>query len=128
VRQIGILIVLLGALIFMFGEQFAMIFTRDGEIISMTEIYLRIMVFSYIFFATGVLATRVITGAGDTIRSLLIVSIILLPVQLPLVWLMALVMGLEHEGIWWGIFVSQIIFAAAANYHLFKKKWLYKEV
>ncbi|MFP4528668.1 MAG: MATE family efflux transporter [Candidatus Kapaibacterium sp.] len=126
--QLGVLIAVLGTVIFMFGDHFVRIFTPDPEIVEIAHTYLRIMVFTYIFFVTGIISTRIITGAGDTVRSLVIVAAILLGVQLPLVWLMAFPLGMEHLGIWWGIFASQIVFAIVGNYHLYKRKWLNKKV
>lgn len=128
VKQLSILMAVLGLLVFIGGEYLAAVFTDNPDIIEKTTVYLRINVFSYIFFAIGIVSVRVISGAGDYYRSLAIVAVILFGFQIPLAYFLSHNTILEYEGIWYGILFSQISFAAVAYYQMSRKKWMQVQV
>ncbi len=124
VKQLSVLMAVLGLMVFFGGEYFSMIFTTDEAIINETIIYFKITAFSYIPFAIGIISTRVISGAGDTMRSLKIVATILLVIQLPMAYVLAIYTTLEQTGIWISILISQVFFAFFGLKSLFRKKWM----
>lgn len=124
IKQIAFLVVPLMILAFFGGEYFASWFSDDKEIIEETGRFLSITSLSYMFFAVGVMCTRVISGAGDTIRSFFIYSGVLFFVQLPLSWLLAVKLGYEEDGLYYGIFSSYLFFMFLGLYHVYRKKWL----
>ena len=124
IKQMAVLMAIFGILVFFFGEYFAEIFTRDQEIISKTEKYIRITAFSYIPFAIGIISTRAMNGAGDTKRSLIIVFGILFLVQLPIAFLLTKSGLAGEEGIWYAILISQICFSGIGLLQIRLGKWL----
>lgn len=126
-KQLLILMVISSSLVFIFGGSFAKVFTDDIKIINEVENYLRIVAFHYIPFAVGIVTLRVISGAGAYFRSLIIVIIVLVFIQLPLAYFLSEYFD-SHLGIWAGIFVSSLIFAVISTVELRRKKWLRAKV
>ena len=124
IKQISFLVVPLMALAFFGGEKFASLFTDDIEIIKETGNFLSVTSLAYMFFAVGVICTRVISGAGDTFRSFYIYSGVLFVVQLPLAWILAKGFGLGQSGLYYGIFSSYLFFMFLGLYHIYRMKWL----
>jgi len=128
VKQLSWLMGFLAVLVFFGGKYFSMIFTTDDSIIKETVEYFKITALSYIPFAIGIISTRVISGAGDTKRSLKIVATILILIQLPMAYLMSINTSFEQSGIWLSILISQVLFAFFGFYSMIKKKWMEIEI
>ncbi len=124
VKQVSFLMIFLGILVFFFGKYFAMLFSTDTALLDMTDIYLKIISFSYVFFSIGLLTIRVISGAGDYFRSLKLVIIVLYLFQLPLAYILSHYTSLHENGIWIAILLSQVFFAGIGLLSLQQKKWL----
>ncbi|MCX7735454.1 MAG: MATE family efflux transporter [Candidatus Kapabacteria bacterium] len=124
IKQLSFLMVVLIILVFLAGEHFTSIFISDPALIKEIVIYLRITVFTYVPFAIGIVSLRVISGSGDYNRSLRIVLFIFFGVQLPLCYVLSIYTPLSYLGIWYGILVSQIVFALLSLRILYKRKWI----
>lgn len=124
IKQISFFVIPFMAIAFFGGEYFASWFSDDTVIIEETGTFLSITSLSYMFFAVGVMCTRIISGAGDTIRSFFIYSGVLFLVQLPLSYLLATQFGLKQDGLYYGIFSSYLFFMFLGLYHIYRKKWL----
>ena len=124
IKQISFFVIPFMVIAFFGGEYFASWFSDDKVIIEETGTFLSITSLSYMFFAVGVMCTRIISGAGDTIRSFFIYSGVLFLVQLPLSYLLATQFGLEQDGLYYGIFSSYLFFMFLGLYHIYRKKWL----
>ena len=99
-------------------------FSDDPEIIKETGKFLSITSLSYMFFAIGVICTRVVSGAGDTKRSFFIYSGVLFVVQLPLAWILAKFFNMQQSGLYYGVFSSYLFFMFLGLYHVYRMKWL----
>lgn len=128
VKQLSVLIFSLGIVVFFGGEYFARIFTDNQDIIDKMSVYLKIISFSYVFFAIGIISIRVISGAGDYFRSFKLVAAVLFIIQTPLAYILSNATPLDHRGIWYGILASQIAFAIIAIQALKKRKWINAKV
>jgi putative MATE family efflux protein len=126
-KKLSIVIIIASALVFIFGGNFAKIFTEDPKIINEVENYLRIVAFNYMPFSVGIITLRVISGAGAYFRSLAIVSIVMLAVQLPLAFGLSSLFN-SQNGIWFGMLISSIIFAVISLFELNRKKWIRAKV
>lgn len=126
-KQLLTLMLIFTGLVFIFGGNFAKVFTDDLKIIHEVENYLRIIAFHYIPFAIGIVTLRIISGAGAYFRSLTIVIIVLVFIQLPLAFFLSGYFN-SHFGIWIGIFISSVIFALISLIELRRKKWLRAKV
>jgi putative MATE family efflux protein len=124
IKQLSFLIIFFGIVIFLSGEYIALVFTKNTEIIMNVKEYLRINVFAYIFFAIGIISVRVISGAGDYIRSLILVVIVLYLFQLPIAYLLSKTAFFDYQGIWYGILASHVFFSIIGISSLYNRKWI----
>ncbi len=127
-KQLSFIMIALGIGVFFFGEYFVRVFTNDPEIISIAEVYFKITAFIYVPFSIGIISTRVISGSGDTYRSLKIVAAILLLVQLPIAYFLSVYVFNSETGIWLGVLISHISFAAIGWQSFSSRKWVYTKV
>lgn len=123
-KQVSFIIIPLVILAYLFGDQFALIFTEGTEIIQLTASYIAITSLSYIFFAVGVFCTRVVSGAGDTWMSFAIYSSVLFLIQLPLAYILVNYFDYGFSGMYWGVFTSYLLFAGIGLILLYSKYWL----
>ena len=124
VIQLSVLMIAVGVLVFLFGENVARIFTKSTTIIQEAGNYMRIMSMSYLFFAIGLISVRVISGSGDYMRSFRIFAIMLFAIQVPLAYLLSNYKPLSENGIWIGMLLGQIAFSIISLMSLWKKKWM----
>lgn len=128
VQQLALGVLVLSLLVYIFAEKFAHIFTQEPEVVKEVVSYLRIVAFSYPLFVVGIVSTRVISGAGAAIRSMLIVAGSMLCVMLPLAYTLSQWTPLKEEGLWLGILIGYIVFASIAYYNVRSKVWLSAKV
>ncbi len=124
---IYILLMIVGFLainVFLFADNFAGIFTKDIVIIQETTRYLHTAVFGYVFFAMGLVTTRVISGAGASFRSMTIVGGSLIFLQVPLAYSLSHFTGWGQQGIWFGVVGGYMLFTGIAFVELSRRKWL----
>ena len=128
VKQISFILIPMMFVAIFFGKHFSFIFTDNSEISELTKSFLRVTSLAYMFFAIGIFTTRVISGAGDTLKSFIIHSSILILVQLPICYYLSFVLNWSEAGLYWGIFFSYLAFTILGLYSLYKKRWLNVEV
>lgn len=127
IKQLTILLILFGTLVFLFGDFIGSLFSDDEYIIREVSSYLRFAVFGYIPFAIGILSIRTISGGGDYFRSLKIVSVSLVLIQLAGAYLLSKVFQTQY-GIWASIVASMIFFGIFAYLQVSKRDWVNKKV
>lgn len=122
-RQLTYLIVVLGVLVYAFGDDFLMLYTHTPDTLREATEYLRISVFGYIFFAYGLMSVRVISGAGASILSMTITAGSLLLIQAPLAYVLSHWTSLESSGIWIGIATGYAVFSLISYSVLKSDRW-----
>ncbi len=127
VQMIGIAGIL-GLAVFTGGEYFASLFTRDAEVVREAVAYMRISALSYPFFVALILALRVISGAGDATRSMVLMVVVLFGLQLPLILAFSRFLPFGVHGIWYGIFLGYALGAILVYWQFQAKQWLAKKV
>jgi putative MATE family efflux protein len=124
IKQTVVLLAAVSVLVFLFGEYFVRIFISDQFLISEIQHYLRIASIAYIPFSIGIISLRVVSGSGDYFRSFRIVAFIFFGIQLPFAYFTSKYTALNHDGIWYAILLSQIVFAVLALIALYRRKWM----
>ncbi len=119
----------LGAIAYIFAAPIADIFVPetsvgDPAVVGYTSEYLSIAVFAYPFFLLGIISTRLLSGAGMTFRSMLIVSGSLFLIQVPLCYALSTWTELQQNGIWLGIFVGYVLFSLIAYASVRTNSWM----
>jgi putative MATE family efflux protein len=111
-----------------FAGPIVRIFTTDPGTAQVGETALRIISYGYILYAWGMVILQAFNGAGDTWTPTWVNLIAFWLVQIPLAWVLAHVVGIGHEGVYWAIAVSYSL-SAVIGLLLFRRgSWKLKEV
>jgi len=92
---------------FLFSESLVGIFTDDADVISVGGKWLSIVSYSYCVYAWWMVSIQAFNGAGDTATPTKINLVFFWLIQIPLSYLMANTLGMEHTGVFWAIFISE---------------------
>jgi putative MATE family efflux protein len=122
--QVVAITTVLGISAYFFGDTFVQMFTTDRSIIGLSAEYLRTMAFAYPVFAALVLSVRILSGAGDAIRAMMILGGLSLFLQVPLVYGLSRWTVFSYAGLWVGVVVAYCIMAAVALQAVYGRKWL----
>ena len=99
------------------------IFTTDPDVSRAGSEYLRIAALGYVPFALMFAFTGVLRGAGDTVATMFITLGSMWLVRVPLAAIMSRNPNLGIRGVWWAIFLSQVL-GLAMNYAYYQSgRW-----
>jgi len=124
VKQLSVVIAVLGLAIYLFGAQFIGLYTTTPATVVEATNYLHISVFGYLFFAIGVATVRVVSGAGAAFTSMSITAGSILGVQLPLAYVLSRYSGLGQTGIWLAVVIGYAVLTIVATVVKRRGKWL----
>jgi Na+-driven multidrug efflux pump len=99
----------MGLVFFLAARPFAMLFTRNPEVIEIAVSYLRIMAVSEPLLGVGMVLTGALHGAGDTLRPTLLTAATFWGIRIPLAWWLALAMGYQSTGAWLAMALSTCV-------------------
>ncbi len=108
---------------FFFNDSLMRIFTDDSEVIAVGSEWLRILSFSYFVYGWWMVATAAFNGAGDTKTPTLINLVFFWMIQIPLSWYLAISLGWEQSGVFWGVFVSETSVGLFTLWLFSRGKW-----
>jgi putative MATE family efflux protein len=83
------------------------IFTTDPAVIAIGASWLRILSYSLFVYGWWMVSVQAFNGAGDTVTPTWINVGFFWLIQIPLSWLLAVELGWQHTGVFWGVFVSE---------------------
>ena len=69
--------------------------------------WLRILSYSLFVYGWWMVSVQAFNGAGDTATPTWINVVFFWLIQIPLSWLLAVGLGWQHSGVFWGVFVSE---------------------
>jgi len=122
--QLSVLMISLAAVVWIAGREFVAAYTQSETTITAATEYLHFTVFGYVFFAVGLTAVRVISGAGASILAMVITAGSLIGIQLPLCYVLSHTAGMGPTGIWVGVTSGYAIFCCVAYVVLRRGRWL----
>jgi MATE family, multidrug efflux pump len=126
VLTVAVFILVGMTVMFFFGSSFVRFFVDDPEVIQYGATMFRIISMSVVLFAMFTVAIGAFQGGGDT-RPIMFLNIgRLWGVRLPVAYLLAIVLNMGPDGIWWAMFVSNLATAAAGFLILRRGRWLTK--
>lgn len=96
-----------------FGEPVIAFFDSTEGVVGIGLEYLGIVGLSYVFLGVGVVLSQAMTGAGATMQSMLIDSVVLLLVVVPAAYTVTEVLGLDRTVLWWAIAGGNVVGATA---------------
>jgi putative MATE family efflux protein len=83
------------------------IFASDPTVIAIGAEWLRILSYSLFVYGWWMVSVQAFNGAGDTATPTWINVGFFWLIQIPLSWLLAVQLGWQHSGVFWGVFVSE---------------------
>lgn len=106
-----------------FAEQIITWFNTTPSVIENGALCLQIIAAGYIFYAYGMVVTQAFNGSGDTQTPTKINLIAFWLFQLPLAYLLALVLGLGAKGVFIAITAAEVLLATLAMVWFRKGNW-----
>ncbi len=106
-----------------FGNTFAGLFTNNAEVQKIAAEGLRIVALGYVFFAIGMVMIQAFNGAGDTKTPMYINIIMLLLLEVPLAYLLAIVFTMGITGVFLAVAICHSLHALVAIWFFRKGKW-----
>jgi putative MATE family efflux protein len=111
-----------------FAPEIVRLFTNDPVISSYGIQSLRIISYGYVFYAWGMVMAQAFNGAGDTATPTWINFFCFWMFQIPLAWLLSMVLGIGPKGVFWAIALSYSL-SAVVGLVLFRRgRWKQKQV
>ncbi len=86
-----------------------LLFTTDPDVIEYGVQCLHIFAFGYVFWGFGMAIIHAFNGAGDTMTPTWINVFCFWLVQVPLAYVLALNVGMGPVGVFWAVFVSEVL-------------------
>lgn len=83
------------------------IFSQNPEVIAVGAEWLRIVSYAYVVYGWWMVAVQAFNGAGDTMTPTKINLVFFWLIQIPLSYALAIPLGWQESGVFWGVFVSE---------------------
>jgi len=113
-RTIAMILLPVTTLMFLFGDQIGRIFIDDPEVIGYARDVFRVTSFSVFVFGFIMVLLGAFQGAGHTVPVMVLNMSRLWLIRIPAAYLLAIVLGMGPLGLWWAMFLSNILTAVAA--------------
>lgn len=108
---------------FTFNDSLMRIFTNDVKVIAIGAEWLRILSFSYFVYGWWMVSTAAFNGAGDTKTPTYINLVFFWMIQIPLSWYLAISLGWQQTGVFWGVFFSETSVGLFTLWLFSRGKW-----
>jgi Na+-driven multidrug efflux pump len=114
---------LISVLFFFLHDRLIAIFTDDAQVIAIGGQWLRILSYSYFVYGWWMVAVQAFNGAGDTVTPTKINVVFFWLLQIPLSYVLAITLGWQHTGVFWGVFVSETSVGLFTLWLFSRGKW-----
>jgi putative MATE family efflux protein len=92
---------------FLFPDRLIAIFSDDPAVIAIGGEWLRILSYSFFVYGWWMVTVQAFNGAGDTATPTWINLVFFWLIQIPLSYYLAIELGWQQSGVFWGVFVSE---------------------
>jgi putative MATE family efflux protein len=98
------------------AEPLVGIFISEGgdDVRSIAVRSLRVMSYGYLFYAWGMVTVQAFNGAGDTMTPTRINALCYWVIQIPMAWLLASILGLGPDGVFWSVAIAESFLAVVS--------------
>jgi len=118
----------LGLIIWLSAEPIVALFTTEAAVAAVAISCLRIVSYSYVFWAFGLVTVQAFNGSGDTTTPTWINFVVFWVVQLPLAWTLSGPAGFGAAGVFWAIAGSQTLLAVVGVTMFRRGSWKAREI
>jgi Na+-driven multidrug efflux pump len=123
-----ILLGLISIVFVAFPGFFVRMFISDTEVLKAGINCLQIVSAGFLFYAMGMVMTQSLNGAGDTYTPTLLNFICFWLIEIPLAYVLAIVAGLEANGVYYAIVIAESTLTLLGIYIFSRGKWKLKKV
>ncbi len=116
-------LIVISVIYFFFNRPLMGIFTDDEVVIKVGATWLRILSYSYFVYGWWMVSTQAFNGAGDTRTPTKINLIFFWFIEIPLSYILAIVLDWGYTGVFWGVFFAETSVGLATLYLFKKGKW-----
>jgi putative MATE family efflux protein len=116
-------LVVVSVVYFVFNEQLMSIFTDDPRVIAIGAEWLQILSYSYLVYGWWMVSGAAFNGAGDTKTPTKINLVFFWLIQIPLSYFLAIYLGWQHSGVFWGVFISETSVGLFTLWLFSRGKW-----
>lgn len=113
---------------FLMPAQLIGIFSSDAQVIAIGAQWLRILSYSYFVYGWWMVSVQAFNGAGDTVTPTWINVVFFWLIQIPLCYALAVAMGWQETGVFWGVFVSETSVGLFTLWLFSRGRWKLKTV
>ncbi len=92
-----------------FTRPIVLFFTSEPEVVEYAVQCLHIFAFGYVMWGIGMAVLQAFNGAGDTMTPTYINVLCYWIVQVPAAYVLALTLGMGPSGVFWAVFVSEML-------------------
>jgi putative MATE family efflux protein len=118
----------LGIVTALFPSFFIRLFIRDPEVVAFGAECLRILSYGFLAYGFGMVMVSTLNGAGDTVTPTWINFFCYWMLEIPLAYLLAVILGMHESGVFISIVVAESFMTLSAFYFFKKGKWKRKAV
>lgn len=104
------------------------IFTQEPAAVQYGVDALRIMSYAFAFMAVGMVVVQAFNGAGDTMTPTWINVLCYWIVQVPVAWLLSTQLGMGPHGVFWSIFVAEVLMGIVGVWWFMRGSWKTQKV
>jgi putative MATE family efflux protein len=112
----------------LFAREIIAFFDDSEAVLEVGAQYFRVVAFSYVALAFGVVLSQGLTGAGDTLASFLLDAGVLLILVIPGCMLLIGVWGHPPVVLWWAMVVGNVLAAAVFALYFWRGRFVHKQV
>jgi len=112
----------------LFAEPLVRIFTNDPAVVPFGVDCLRYISYGYVFYAYGMVMVQAFNGAGDTMTPTIINLFCYWLLQIPLAYVLAMPLGLNAQGVFLAITISESTIAVVGVLAFRRGRWKKREI
>jgi Na+-driven multidrug efflux pump len=113
---------------FSLPREFMGIFSPDPTVVAIGAQWLRILSYSLFVYGWWMVSVQAFNGAGDTFTPTWTNAVFFWLIQIPLSWLLAIVLDWRHSGVFWGVFASETAVGLFTLWRFTRGKWTSAQV
>jgi len=92
---------------FLFNRSLMSIFSNDEAVIKIGATWLKILSYSYFVYGWWMVSVQAFNGSGDTRTPTMINLVFFWLIEIPLSYVLAIVLGWGSGGVFWGVFIAE---------------------
>jgi putative MATE family efflux protein len=108
---------------FFFNEQLMRLFTADPQVITVGAEWLQILSYSYFVYGWWMVSVQAFNGSGDTKTPTKLNLVFFWLIQIPLAYLLAIVLDWGYSGVFWAVFFSETSVGITTLWLFKRGKW-----